>query len=423
MLSSSSSAAEAAAAVANAEEDETKKEGGENVDIRDVAGRLDAERRREQRERRERERERERGGGGGGRNDHDHAERQHRGDHDRGKSGGGGVKWDGRPYKRGSVPTPLAPPSSPNVTTHAEEEGEEDDGAYPISKISVAVQEFSKAVPNLLPADVKLGFNRLSPPDQIALVATADAVSCLIVLENLPDERGAALMLAVGSKRAAEVMSELSNLRLLKLIRHIIKVDDGTKASHIVSRLAQKQGSTPYLVWLDQDDVGNMLVKLPPVEAAQMVEGLSGARCGEILDKIGARNRWNAGKILSAMNRPKAAAVLSSMTAEKRDFMLASMDHYAASLVKVRMDSSLVSNIMTNLERNGKLEGVAGEAAADSVKTWTLEKGVTTVKETRDVSGRAHKAHEAARMAEIVKAGERRNKINKLISQAAGGVE
>jgi hypothetical protein len=50
---------------------------------------------------------------------------------------------------------------------------------------------------------------------------------------------------------------------------------DGVKASHLVSRLAQKQGSTPYLVWLDQDDVGNMLVKMAPVEAAQMLEGLS----------------------------------------------------------------------------------------------------------------------------------------------------
>ena len=117
-------------------------------------------------------------------------------------------------------------------------------------------------------------------------------------------------------------MSELSNLRLLKLVRHIIKADS-VKASHIVSRLAQKQGSTPYLVWLDQDDVGNMLVKMPPVEAAQMLEGLSGGRCGEILEKVGARNRWNAGKILSAMNRPKAAAVLSSMPADRRTFMLA----------------------------------------------------------------------------------------------------
>ena len=43
---------------------------------------------------------------------------------------------------------------------------------------------------------------------------------------------------------------------------------------------------------------------------------------------------------------------------------------------------------------------------------------MTTVRETRDENGRAHKAREAARMAEIVKAGERRNKINKLISQA-----
>ena len=117
-------------------------------------------------------------------------------------------------------------------------------------------------------------------------------------------------------------MSELSNLRLLKLVRHIIKADS-VKASHVISRLAQKQGSTPYLVWLDQDDVGNMLVKMPPVEAAQMLEGLSGGRCGEILEKVGARNRWNAGKILSAMNRPKAAAVLSSMPADRRTFMLA----------------------------------------------------------------------------------------------------
>ena len=71
------------------------------------------------------------------------------------------------------------------------------------------------------------------------------------------------------------------------------------------------------------------------------------------------------------------------------------MDHYAASLVKVRMDSSLVSNILTKMEHDGKLEGTAGEGAAAGVKTWTLEKGVTSVRNTRDQEGKAHKAHQA----------------------------
>ena len=48
---------------------------------------------------------------------------------------------------------------------------------------------------------------------------------------------------------------------MLKLIRHIIKADT-RKAAFLVSKLARLQGSTPYLVWLDQGDVGRMLVEV-----------------------------------------------------------------------------------------------------------------------------------------------------------------
>jgi Mg/Co/Ni transporter MgtE len=145
---------------------------------------------------------------------------------------------------------------------------------------------------------------------------------------------------------------------------------------------------------------------------------LIGGRCGEILEKVAARNRWDAGKILSAMNRPKAAAILTAMALDRRAFMLESMDHFAASLIKVRMDSSLVSDILTRMEVKGALEGTAGDAAGVGVHTWSLEKGMTSVRNTRNEAGEAHKAHTAAKAAEIIKAGERRNKINSLISQA-----
>jgi len=65
------------------------------------------------------------------------------------------------------------------------------------SAVSAAVEEFSAAVPKLTPADVQAGFSRLSPTDQIAMLSSADTAACLTVLENTPDQRGAALMAAV----------------------------------------------------------------------------------------------------------------------------------------------------------------------------------------------------------------------------------
>jgi hypothetical protein len=44
------------------------------------------------------------------------------------------------------------------------------------------------------------------------------------------------------------------------------------KAARLLSRLAWQQEGTPYLSFLDQSDVANMLEQLPPKEAAHMLE-------------------------------------------------------------------------------------------------------------------------------------------------------
>ena len=46
---------------------------------------------------------------------------------------------------------------------------------------------YTSAIPNLMPSEVQLGFNRLIPPDQIALLATADTVVGLYKLLNSVD--------------------------------------------------------------------------------------------------------------------------------------------------------------------------------------------------------------------------------------------
>ena len=137
-----------------------------------------------------------------------------------------------------------AAPTVTHVTTHVFEERT----TAPHLKISAATG-FSKAVPNLLPADVKLGFNRLSPPDQIALAATADAVSCLMS-ENLPDERGVALMLAVGLNAPPRSCPSCP-ISVYLLIRHIIKATTAPRR-RTSCRDSHRNRSTPYLV-ADQD--------------------------------------------------------------------------------------------------------------------------------------------------------------------------
>jgi Mg/Co/Ni transporter MgtE len=72
--------------------------------------------------------------------------------------------------------------------------------------------------------EILLTLDTFTEQHRIVLLATADVSACLKVLANIPDEQGAALMLSVGSKRAAEVISELSIIRQLKLVRHILKV-------------------------------------------------------------------------------------------------------------------------------------------------------------------------------------------------------
>ena len=78
----------------------------------------------------------------------------------------------------------------------------------------------------------------------------------------------------------------MPDLRVLKVLRHIIKAD-GLKAARTVAIMSQARGSAPYLLWLDPGDVAALMVKLPAKEAAAMIDGISAKRAAEIVDIVG----------------------------------------------------------------------------------------------------------------------------------------